>query len=85
MREHQDNLGQHRNITLSRGSVVEQMLQAYLSDPDLIHHNLEVNFEHEEAVDVGGVTKEAFRLFWKGFVDKYCEGRLEAVPKVDHR
>lgn len=60
-------------------------MTAYLKDPNLIHHNLEVSFVGEMGDDVGGITQEALRKFWIAFCDTYCEGHLQMIPTVNHR
>jgi hypothetical protein len=58
---------------------------AYTVDRQLSHHKLHIKFVKETAVDAGGPTQEAIRLFWTAFCQKYCEGNLQKIPKLDHR
>jgi len=59
-------------------------LRAYRKYLDLEHHAIEVELDGEKAVDVLGVTKEMFHLFFTGIMDHF-EGDIEKVPNNDHR
>lgn len=60
-------------------------LTAYRTDLELEHHRLEVQIQDEMAVDIDGVTKEMFQLFFSAFAEQHLYGNLHKVPDNDHR
>ena len=53
-----------KEITVRREQIVETVLDAYRADLQLHHHKLLVVLEGEAALDMEGVTKEIFTLFF---------------------
>ncbi|XP_063954743.1 uncharacterized protein LOC135153898 [Lytechinus pictus] len=75
----------NRKIVVSRQDIIATVLDAYRSNLELEHHRLTVELKDEIAVDLDGVTKEMFQLFFSAFAEKYMTGHLEKVPNNDHR
>ena len=73
------------HITVSRDSVVADLVNAYTENEHMENSSLAVDFKDEDGVDEGGLTKECLRLFWDQFLQKHCTGRLQKAPKVDYR
>lgn len=74
-----------KRIEVDRADIINTVLTAYREDLELEYHHLEVTLKGEMAVDVDGVTKETFQLFFSAFAEEYCCGYLQKVPDNDHR
>lgn len=85
MLEHRLLLAGTVKLRLRRSRIVDDMLKEYESRPQLVFSHVNVCLDEEQAEDLGGPTREAFRLFWEAFCETLCEGRLQRLPKWNHR
>ena len=53
-------------LRVSRGNLLQDVIDYYTLNPDVVHSRLEVEFDSEgQAVDLDGLSKEMFTLFFK--------------------
>ena len=79
---------QHQRCSVAnKGAQVEkerhfqELLDSYLSDKTLVHHYIQFQLEGEEAVDIDGVTREVFTIFFQHLMEKF-DGESEKVPSL---
>ncbi len=58
-------------------------MKEYSSGDSILHTSLSITFEEEKATDLSGLTREVFSIFFKDIQEKYFDGNLECVPRVD--
>ena len=61
-------------------SIVQQVLQAYISNPTLHGLEMKVKFLVERGHDGGGLRRELVGCFWDEFSEKFMEGNIHKVP-----
>ena len=73
------------SITVHRNDVSSPLLDIYASsDSDrILSTTLSVTFNEEKAVDLSGLTRELFTIFFTNVQEKYFDGNVECVPRVD--
>ena len=64
-RLHKNSFNSNRHLTISRVNIKEDIFSYYKQDSSLSVSDVTVSFKGEIAVDIGGVKKEAFSLFWE--------------------
>ena len=78
--------GESRNVKMDRANIVQDMLQLY-KDKGVAEGLLNVNFCNEPALDMDGVKREAFTLFWEKVMLLYFDGTTTYVlpisPSID--
>ena len=80
-----DYLCQSKKIVVKRADIINTVIEAYQANLELEHHRLTVELKDEIAVDMDGVTKEMYHIFFAAFANKYLAGTLEKIPNNDHR
>lgn len=73
--------GNSRNVTINRENIVQDMLNLY-SDKSIVDSPLNVTFVNEPAMDLDGVKREAFTLFWEKVMPLYFEGTTTYIPRI---
>ncbi|XP_076079240.1 uncharacterized protein LOC143049518 [Mytilus galloprovincialis] len=74
------------NVTIRREDIIEDVLTTYREHPDIIHHHINCTFVGEEnALDLEGVTREMFSVFFMAVIMKFFIGNLHKLPRVDAR
>ena len=73
--------GESRNVKMDRANIVQDMLQLY-KDKGVAEGLLNVNFCNEPALDMDGVKREAFTLFWEKVMPLYFDGTTTHVPRI---
>ena len=73
--------GNSRSVTINRENIVQDMLNLY-SDKSIVQSLLNVTFINEPAMDLNGVKREAFTLFWEKVMPVYFEGTTTYVPLI---
>uniref|UniRef100_A0A1Y1M514 HECT domain-containing protein n=1 Tax=Photinus pyralis TaxID=7054 RepID=A0A1Y1M514_PHOPY len=71
--------GSALTLELDRSSVVKDMFSFY-SDPMVTLKSLNIVFKGELGSDFGGLTKEAFTIFWNEVVIDYFRGEDVIIP-----
>lgn len=75
-----------RCVSINRANITTEVLQLYRTDPNIVHHFLQVTFIGEEAAeDLEGVTREMFTVFMRDFSRQHLEGHRQKRPAMDHR
>ena len=62
---------------MGRTTIVKDLLQIYQQYPELCFQEIRVVFRGESGVDMGGLTRELFSVFWTAI---YLAGNVEKVP-----
>ena len=73
-------VGEEQKIEVQRANVFTTLLQMYRDDEELVNHALNVTFTGESGVDLGGLTKELFTLFWVEANRELFTGEHYTVP-----
>ena len=71
-----------KSYILNRIDVFNQLIAAYQQGDILNQFTLRIRFAGEAAVDLGGVTREAFSCFWEIAYTKYFDGPRAFVPSI---
>ncbi|KAJ7373293.1 hypothetical protein OS493_012884 [Desmophyllum pertusum] len=77
-----NSLSGWRKFSVRRDNIVDDFLEAYKKE-GMDSSRLTTEFVNEEGMDVDGVTREAFTLFWNECFYRYFEGTGLYVPRVD--
>jgi hypothetical protein len=67
-------------LTVSRETIVSDLITAYLEDAQLPLKTVKFSFKHEEGTDEGGLTREVFTVFWDKINGLYLVGEDVLVP-----
>ncbi|XP_014674228.1 PREDICTED: uncharacterized protein LOC106814425 [Priapulus caudatus] len=79
-----DFLCSEKIVRVRRDNIVENVLDRYRTNPNLVHHRIKVVFEREEvAEDFSGVTREMFSAFFSNLLSDLFDGDLEKIPRMD--
>ncbi|XP_078368408.1 uncharacterized protein LOC144652258 [Oculina patagonica] len=73
--------GNSRSVTINRETIVQDMLNLY-NEKSTVESLLNVTFVNEPAMDLNGVKREAFTLFWEKVMPLYFEGTTTYVPRI---
>ena len=73
--------GNSKRVTINRENIVQDMLNLY-RDNSIVKSLLNVTFIKEPAMDLNGVKREAFTLFWEKVMSLYFEGTTTYVPRI---
>lgn len=73
--------GDSKSVTINRENIAQDMLNLY-SDNSIVMSLLNVTFIKEPAMDLNGVKREAFTLFWEKVMSLYFEGTTTYVPRI---
>lgn len=73
------------SVTVNRNSVASVLLSEYSSKRvhEILGTSLSVVFEDEKATDLSGLTREAFSIFFTDIQERFFEGNVACVPRVD--
>lgn len=74
--------GQEKSFTVNRETVMKDMLSYYQEDIDHALSSFNVTFFGENALDLDGVKREAFSLFWNGAINAFFDGSNTFVPRI---
>lgn len=71
-----------RDIKVTRGSILEEVLQVYNESEDVVEDHLQVCFVSEDETDTGGLDllKDIFSMFWEKAFKTYFTGENVFVP-----
>ena len=69
-------LGDTVFISATRENLIDEAIKIYMEKPFLICKKLHVTFVGEEGLDLDGVSREFFSLFWKHFLYQYFRNSL---------
>lgn len=68
---------------VKRVSIFTNLLDLYQSNSDIVlEYPLQMNYVNEQAVDLGGVSRDVMTAFWLHAYEKLFEGSLFFVPAV---
>ena len=70
---------------MKREHIVTDLTDAYTNNKDLIFSDVIMEIEGEPALDVDGVKREVFSLFFKTLAGMYFVGSKEMIPQLDPR
>ena len=73
--------GNSKRVTINRENIVQDMLNLY-RDNSIVKSLLNVTFIKEPAMDLNGVKREAFTLFWEKVMSLYFESTTTYVPRI---
>lgn len=69
------------HITVKRASIYDDAISAYSTRPKLVNQcPLSVNFDGEEGVDLGGLSRDFFTGFWEEAYVKMFDGAALLTP-----
>ena len=71
------------SIVVNRNDVSSVLLDLYSSHASIVSTSLPVTFKGEDATDLSGLTRELFTIFFTDIQEKYFDGNIERVPRVD--
>lgn len=71
------------SICVHRNNVCDVLMDTYASVQSLLNTSLSVSFSGENATDLSGLTRELFTIFFTAVQEKYFDGNVECVPRVD--
>lgn len=69
-------------IRVSREKILQKLLQTYKTSPDICSAILTFILEGEQGLDMDGVKREVFTLFWEMPFEKFFEGHTTLVARV---
>lgn len=69
-------------VRVSREKILDRVLQIYKTTPDIGSSMLSFKLEGEQGLDMDGVKREVFTLFWERALDTFFEGHSTFVPRV---
>ena len=69
-------LGDTVFISVTRENLIDEAIKIYMEKPFFICKKLHVTFVGEEGLDLDGVSREFFSLFWKHFLYRYFRNSL---------
>lgn len=71
-----------RDIKVTRGSILEEVLQVYKESEDVVEDHLQVCFVGEDETDTGrlDLLKDIFSMFWEKAFKTYFTGENVFVP-----
>ena len=68
-------------VEVRRSDVFEDLINVY-KDPSISETRLFIKIAGETGIDVNGVSREIFTLFWQQFRTSYCHGNTEFTPAI---
>lgn len=77
---HQTHLKKLLLVKLRQINILEDVLNVFI-EPKVLSAHLKMEFINEKAVDIHGVSREAYSAFWEIFLEQ-CEGGDERVPRL---
>ena len=69
-------------VTVKRESVTEDILNLYKTNSDIASSFVTFKFNNEEGMDMDGVKREVYSLFWEGAMMRFFDGSNTVVPKM---
>lgn len=69
-------------IRVPREKILQKLLQTYKTSPDICSAILNFVLEGEQGLDMDGVKREVFTIFWDMAFEKFFEGHTTLVPRV---
>lgn len=69
-----------RSHVVKRSSVFEDVMVLYQREQMHKEFPINIKFESEKAVDVGGVTREMYSAFWEKAYGTYFDGAGVVIP-----
>ena len=73
------------SIEVGRLTIVKDMLQVYQQFTELCGKEIRVTFHNENGVNMCGLTRELFTVFWTAIESSYFAGNIEKVPVLAPR
>ena len=71
-----------KNVWIHRETVLQDLLKVYESSSDIAESRATFSFHGEEGMDLDGIKREAYSIFWKQVLDEYFEGSNTFVPRI---
>ncbi|KAJ7373253.1 hypothetical protein OS493_012842 [Desmophyllum pertusum] len=71
-----------KNVWIHRETVLQDLLKVYESSSDIAESWATFSFHGEEGMDLDGIKREAYSIFWKQLLDEYFEGSNTFVPRI---
>jgi len=69
-------------ISVHRDQLLNEMLQLYDTNPDIVYHRVKVEFQGEPGDDFGGLTKDLYTSLWMQILSTYFVGESAVVPHL---
>ena len=69
-------------VRVSREKILDRVLQIYKTTPDIGSSMLSFILEGEQGLDMDGVKREVFILFWERALETFFEGHSTFIPRV---
>ena len=70
------------NVWVQRETVMRDLLQTYENSREITQHHVTFSFYGEIGMDLDGLKREAYSLFWKQALEVYFERTSTFVPRV---
>ena len=77
-----DQLPGVTNVWVHRETVIRDLLKTYENSREITQHLVTFSFHGEVGMDLDGLKREAYSLFWKQAPENYFEGSSTFVPRV---
>ena len=77
-----DKLSGVTNVWVHRETVMRDLLKTYENSRELTQQLVTFSFHGEVGMDLDGLKREAYSLFWKQALEDYFEGSSTFVPRV---
>ncbi|KAJ7381390.1 hypothetical protein OS493_001524 [Desmophyllum pertusum] len=60
-----------KNVWIHRETVLQDLLKVYESSSDIAESRATFSFHGEEGMDLDGIKRETYSIFWKQLLDEY--------------
>ena len=77
-----DKLSGVTNVWVHRETVMRDLLKTYTNSREITQQLVTFSFHEEVGMDLDGLKREAYSLFWKQALEDYFEGSSTFVPRV---
>ena len=77
-----DKLSGVTNVWVRRETVMRDLLKTYENSREITQQLVTFSFHGEVGMDLDGLKREAYSLFWKQALEDYFEGSSTFVPRV---
>lgn len=77
-----DKLSGVTNVWVHRETVMRDLLKTYDNSREITQQLVTFSFHGEVGMDLDGLKREAYSLFWKQALEDYFEGSCTFVPRV---
>ncbi|PFX12818.1 hypothetical protein AWC38_SpisGene23160 [Stylophora pistillata] len=77
-----DKLSGVTNVWVHRKTVMRDLLKTYENSREITQQLVTFSFHGEVGMDLDGLKREAYSLFWKQVLEDYFDGSSTFVPRV---